>query len=104
MFQFDFDTPVTSVSMPIRYSGTIPVKSTQGFMRLYATVSYGNSDSNKTTFYKTLSFTSAGTSTKYVHGTYNLAISPRYSAVADVLVATYAFSLTYPYESNTNYR
>lgn len=87
-FTVDFDTPETSSVRSIQVLGTVPGNKTQGYVRIKVTVT--NSTRNDI-YYRTIPI--APTSTQYIfHGTYNVAIVPKYTSGS--VNPSYAFSFT----------
>lgn len=88
-FSVNFDTPKTSSQKTVQVLFTVPGDSTQGYIRMRVTVT---NSSRNTVYYRTISV--APTATAYqLHGTYNVAISPK-SISTDTVTATYSFTYT----------
>lgn len=89
-FSVNFDTPKTSSLRTIQVTNfTVPNNNTQGYIRMKVTVT--NATRNNI-YYRTVSI--PATSTTYsLHGTYNVAVSPK-ALATDTVTASYAISFT----------
>ena len=88
-FNADFDTPQSSSTKSINVTGTLPVNSPQGYVRITVNIT---SPTRNQYYYRTISLSPSLTGGKF-HGTYNVAVSPRILST-QTATSNYSFSFT----------